>query len=144
MNTRNKIIKLIVEAQIYSDAAKRIYDILGYRESLYDSKEYLYLLKSNRIHKAICLCKKKRTTDILFDIHEGLDRHGKICYIVYFTIKNCQYGSKTKQISFHDFDDRLEKFIDPRQHQHWIQNFSRKNSELLLMELINQGIVLDI
>ena len=118
-----KVCKLLVQAQCASDAGKRIYELrAAHRTRLSYAGKDVYILS------AIKTILKKKETGFSFYVTDG----GEISpFLVYFDFYDEFY--QIRQISFHSFDENLEKYISPMKHQReWDMGCSRDTAEYLL------------
>ncbi len=97
------IAKCIIGAQVGSDAGKGIYQISEAdpwaADNGYDAKDYY-------IRKAIKAVIRNKESGVYFYVTP--DYEGVAEYIVYF---NYKIDGVRKQISFHSFDKRLERYV---------------------------------
>lgn len=114
---------LLVLAQAASDEGKRIYSLSScLQPNLRRKAEAGYPAKDKAIAQALSLVAKYHTNDVHYYVI--CDAEGKAKYLVYFDLN---IGGKRRQISFHSFDDNLEKFIkkNERSHTEWDQGDCR-------------------
>lgn len=126
------IAKCIVNAQICSDSGKGYYyDSLVYSSLAKAMRRKRYKGKDTQILKAIKLvnCQKKSG----FFYYVKADTSGTAAYIVYFNFK---LNGKRKQISFHSFDRRLEKFTNNACPTYWDKKSSRETAIELAENLL--------
>ena len=112
----------IVQAQIASDIAKDCYN------DAYNKKAW-YRLKDKSIYKACHeISKSHGKSDIKFSVQNDKDNIAN--FIVYFNFK---INNKKQQISFHTYNDKLERFVSPY-NTRWDKKCSRDAALLLWSE----------
>lgn len=129
-----KVAFSIIRAQICSDAEKG--DDFLYRGIKELEKNYLweidrkkgYRSKDYHIIQAIStIAKMPKKFDSGFRFHVKKDDDFGGCYIIYFNFK--LYG-KRKQVSFHSFNKKMERFIHKNQ-----TRWDKGDSQLTCLEL---------
>lgn len=121
------IAKCIVNAQICSDAGKYIYDEdLCYSSLCKAMQKKAYKGKDTQIFKAISLINCNKGSGFYYFVTK--DKQYIADYIVYFNFK---INGKRKQISFHSYDKRLERFTGKSCNTYW----DRKSSRQAVIEL---------
>ena len=128
MNRR--IAKLIVNAQVASDGGKGIKDIRYICESAYKAG---YRRKDSCIWEACNLIASKKNSGFSYYVTDGQITP----YLVYFNFK---IDGVRKQISFHSYDYRLERFhcTDRVHGTRWDRGDSRRTA-VELYELMKGG-----
>lgn len=128
MKKLNKnIAKAIIAAQMCSDAGKGLFRLKNQKLAYKAKKKYPQ--KDTEILKAIEQINRLNNTGFYYSVKHDYDI---AYYIVYF---NFQLDGKRKQISFHSFDRRLEKFVSSKCSTRWDKKDSREAARELMAAL---------
>lgn len=130
MNKKDKkAAKMIIAAQIASDAGKHIYEIngdLGHR-----ARKYGYDIKADYIYDALNIISKQNNSIFRYSVTKGADQNGYSSILVYFEFKK---GTEKFQISFHCYEwEYFENFLNSKKnfHMKWDHKDSRESCEVL-------------
>jgi len=128
-NITENIALTIVRAQACSDAGKGIYQLDLYEDTDQKLIEKKYVAKDEQILKAIhIICRlTAEIAGVKFEVVE--DTSGIADFLVYFTY---YLNGMKRQISFHSFSAKLEKFCRKKNTVRWDHGNSRGNCEELI------------
>lgn len=136
MSKLNKLNKKIAEhiilAQVASDGGKCLHDIRHiFGDKSDDVWEYGYQVKDNYIFAAIQLICRSHSNFYRYSVSEiGAGR-----YLVYFSFK--LNDGKRYQVSFHSFNENLEKFAKTSKVTRWDKKSSREACVKLKEQFFN-------